>query len=223
MAFRIRLHLDQRLYLRDPEETELGRRIVDAAIRQIDAQGFERFTFRKLAGAIGSSEASIYRYFENKHRLLLYLVSWYWSWLDYRIDAGAGASPRERLREVVHVLIESATYDPTWSHIDEAALHRIVVIEGTKAYQTRWADDDNAGGLFAAYKALCAKVAGILSEVDPSYPFPLALASTLIEASHQQIFFGQHLPSATELRPADGDNTEVGRFLSDLLDRVLRG
>ena len=55
MTFRIHLHLDPSLYLWDPEETDLGRRIVDAAIREIDESGFERFTFRKLAESISST------------------------------------------------------------------------------------------------------------------------------------------------------------------------
>ena len=222
MTFRIQLHLDPKLYLRDPEQTELGKRIVDASIRLMDEQGFERFTFRRLAETIESTEASVYRYFPNKHRLLLYLVSWYWSWVNYRLNIHVrDGSPTERVRKAVEVLMESATYDPTWSHIDEVALYRIVVIEGPKAYQTSWVDDDNAQGLFAAYKALSARLAEFLHEAAPEYPFPHALASTLIEASHQQIFFGQHLPAMTELRSEDGDYSQVGSFLHDLLERVL--
>ncbi|TPV94735.1 MAG: TetR/AcrR family transcriptional regulator [Myxococcales bacterium FL481] len=225
MAFRIQLHLDPALYVRDPEETELGRRIVDAAIQQLVATGFEKLTFRRLAESIGSTEASVYRYFENKHRLLLYLVSWYWSWVDYRLEYRVNAAelpPRERLHRVIDVLLTSTTYDPTWSHIDEAALHRIVVVESNKAYQTRWVDDDNAEGLFAAYKALAAKVADLILEADPDYAHPRALASTLIEASHQQIFFAEHLPSLSDGKVTNGDFANVREFLTDLVDRALQ-
>ena len=223
MTFRIRLHLDPRLYVRDPEETELGRRIVDASIRGIDEYGFEKFTFRKLAESIGSTEASVYRYFRNKHRLLLYLVSWYWNWVAYRMafQAPSTDDPKERLSKIVEVLLESTVYDPTWSHIDEVALHRIIVVEGNKAYQTRWVDDDNAEGLFLAYKDLCTTVAEAILAVAPEYRFPHALASTLIESSHQQIFFAQHLKRLTEIRAPEGDFAEVGLFLGDLLHRVL--
>lgn len=224
LAFRIQLHLDPRLYTRDPEETDLGRRIVDAAIRQLDAAGFEKLTFRRLAESIGSTEASVYRYFENKHRLLLYLVSWYWSWVDYRLEYHVNAAvlpPGQRLHRVIDVLLESNTFDPTWSHIDEAALHRIVVVESNKAYQTRWVDDDNAEGLFAAYKALAAKVAAIIREAAPDYAHARALASTLIEAAHQQIFFAEHLPSLADGKVTDGDFGNVRSFLSGLVDRVL--
>ena len=37
----------------------------------------EEFTFRKLAQKINTTEASVYRYFENKHRLLIYILAWY--------------------------------------------------------------------------------------------------------------------------------------------------
>jgi len=43
----------------------------------IDEFAFEFFTFKKLAEEINSTEASIYRYFENKHLLLLFLMNWY--------------------------------------------------------------------------------------------------------------------------------------------------
>jgi AcrR family transcriptional regulator len=223
MSFRIQLHLDAQLYLRDPEQTELGQRIVDASIRLLDSNGFERFTFRKLAEAIGSTEASIYRYFSNKHRLLLYLVSWYWSWVEYRlqIQVRPHDEPRVQLTKAVEVLLESATYDPTWSHIDEVALHRVVVVESNKVYSTAWVDDDNAEGLFGAYKTLSERVAGFIEQVAPDYPFPHALASTVIEASHQQIFFAQHLPRLTEVKTVEGDFSQVGAFLHDLLGRVL--
>lgn len=224
LAFHIHLHLDPRLYVRDPEETDLGRRIVDAAIRLIDGSGFERFTFRALAKSIRSTEASIYRYFENKHRLLLYLTSWYWSWVDYRLEFRAGSgdpSPRERLHRIVDVLLQSGTYDPTWSHIDEVALHRIVVVESHKVYQTQWVDADDAEALFSAYQALVAKVGDVISAASPRYAFPIALASTLIEAAHQQIFFCQHLPSLTDVELVDGKLAPVRAFLADLLDRAL--
>ena len=52
----------------------------------IDQLGFEQFTFKKLARAIGSTEASVYRYFDNKHRLLTYLIAWYWKWMEYQIN-----------------------------------------------------------------------------------------------------------------------------------------
>ena len=42
----------------------------------------------------------MYWYFESKHRLLLYLISWYWSWMEYCLPLALAnvASPHDRLR-----------------------------------------------------------------------------------------------------------------------------
>ena len=86
MAIGIKISLHERLYLRDPHDTTLGKKIIKQSILLIDEIGFEAFNFKKLAHAMGSTEASVYRYFENKHFLLIYLVSWYWEWVSYLID-----------------------------------------------------------------------------------------------------------------------------------------
>jgi AcrR family transcriptional regulator len=77
--------MNEKLFVRNPEQTELGRKIIEFSIRLIHENGFEAFTFKKLAEVIGSTEAGIYRYFENKHRILIYLTAWYWSWLEFRV------------------------------------------------------------------------------------------------------------------------------------------
>ena len=80
------IKLNEHLYLSDPQHTKLGQNIISKSVVLIDQLGFEQFTFKKLAKEIDSTEASVYRYFENKHRLLHYLISWYWSWLEYKVD-----------------------------------------------------------------------------------------------------------------------------------------
>ena len=80
MAIGIKISLNDRLYIRDPQGTTLGQKIIKHSILLIDKIGFEAFNFKKLANYMSSTEASVYRYFENKHLLLIYLVSWYWEW-----------------------------------------------------------------------------------------------------------------------------------------------
>jgi AcrR family transcriptional regulator len=82
----ISFKLNSKLYLRDPQNSDLGARIIEESILMINEMGFEQFTFKKLGEQIDSTEASIYRYFENKHKLLIYLIDWYWTWMEYRID-----------------------------------------------------------------------------------------------------------------------------------------
>ena len=86
MELHFRIKMNEKLYLRDPDLSVLGKKIVKHGLELIIKLGFENFTFKKLALDIDTTEASIYRYFENKHRLLTYLVSWYWSYTEQKMN-----------------------------------------------------------------------------------------------------------------------------------------
>lgn len=197
--------LNEELYLRDPQETDLGRRIIEQGILLIDKLGFEDFTFRKLAEAIGSTEASIYRYFENKHRLLLYLTAWYWNWTEFRMDllTHPSQTPAEKLRWYLRVLTEKKENDPAFGFVNEEALYRIILNEQDKTYLTKWVDNDNIKGLFGGYKSICKKISSLIIELNPSFAHPSTLASIIMAASIQQPFYSEHLPSLTNLTKAD--------------------
>ena len=81
----VQIQIDERFFTKDPCGSGLGKKIIEHSIELIDTLGFEAFTFAKLAEKIGCTEASIYRYFENKHKLLVYHLTWYWRWLEYRL------------------------------------------------------------------------------------------------------------------------------------------
>lgn len=66
------------VYVKDSQSSDLGRRILEHSIIIIRKYGIDKLTFRKLAATIDSNGSYIYRYFENKHALMLYLISWYW-------------------------------------------------------------------------------------------------------------------------------------------------
>jgi AcrR family transcriptional regulator len=193
--------LNERLYVRDPQSTELGQKIVSKGIEMIDGLGFEQFTFKKLATQVNSTEPSIYRYFENKHRLLHYLTAWYWSWMDYRLDLATASlqSSEEKLRAAIRVITEEKKTDPSFQHVNEEALHRIVVNELEKTYLTKWVDDDNQAGLFGGFKMLTKKISGFIRDVAPDYPYPNSLVSTMLLAANEQLFFVQHLPALSNL------------------------
>ena len=61
----LRINIPSSVYIKDPESSDLGKRIIEHSICLIDEIGIEAFTFKKLGDAIGSNESSIYRYFEN--------------------------------------------------------------------------------------------------------------------------------------------------------------
>lgn len=218
----LRIDLNENLYLRDPQDTDLGRRLVAESVKLIDELGFEQFTFKKLARRIESTEASLYRYFENKHRLLVYLVSWYWAGLRFRIRFHTHnvPDPRERLRLILGILTRAHHDDPATTPLDEAALYRVVVNEASKAYLTRGVDQDNQAGLFREYKRLAADMAAVVSEIRPDYAFPHALVSTLLETARKQLFYAQHLPSLTDAPGAA--EAAIREFLQGLAFGALR-
>jgi AcrR family transcriptional regulator len=194
--------LNEKLFLRDPQGTELGQNIIRESIFLIDAIGFEQFNFKKLAEKIESTEASVYRYFENKHRLLVYLIDWYWTWLDYRIDFATQnlANAEEKIKACLRVLIEEKKYDPSFAYVDEPSLQRIVMAEFDKTYLTKQVDADNREGLFLPYKAVCKRIASAIAEANPAYSHPHTLISTVMLSVNHQLYYARHLPSLTDIQ-----------------------
>lgn len=218
----VQMPVEDKFYLRDPVSTTLGASIVEHGILMLDELGYEQFTFRKLAERLGRTEPSIYRYFQSKHRLLLYLTAWYWSWVEYRLLLVTVnvVPPVERLRRALREVTRPIRDDESTPHIDEAALYRVVVAESSKVYLHREVDAENREGLFRSYKRLCRTVADIVTEVNPAYPFPVALISTVMESSHTQRYFAEHLPSLTEVNRSDPDGT-LTEYLTDLVFKAI--
>ena len=139
----IKIQINENIYQKDPETSELGKKIVENGIVLINEIGFESFTFKKLGVKINSNESSIYRYFENKHMLLLYLTSWYWSWLEYQLVFSISniRDPKEKLKKAVEVLTNPVELDYSYGHINEILLHKIVINEFSKSYLTKEVDE----------------------------------------------------------------------------------
>jgi len=218
------IKLNEHLYLSDPQHTKLGQNIISKSVVLIDQLGFEHFTFKKLAKEIDSTEASVYRYFENKHRLLHYLISWYWSWLEYKVDLAIVnlQSPEDKLKACLRTISEEKKYDPSFEFVDEEALYRIVVDELDKTYLTKWVDTDNKDGLFGSFKSLCKKIAKIIEEINPSYEFPNALVSTALLSSKQQYFFSSHLPSLSNIKEDKFKHAKLYTFLETLVFNTIK-
>ena len=216
----ISILVNDKIYLKDPRSSDLGKRIITGCIDLIDELGFDEFTFRKLGQHIQSPEASIYRYFESKHKVLLYLTSWYWAWMEYKMAFYMANidSPEERLIRAIRVLTSVPERDNSIAHIDEQKLHRIVVSESSKAFLTRNVDAENKEGVFLGYKQLVAKVAYVVSEIDPSYKYPHMLISTVIEGGHLQRYFSEHLPGLTDVHR---DEDSITQFYTDLVFKCV--
>lgn len=207
---KIAIKINPDVFKKDPLSSDLGEKILRQGIVLIEELGFEDFTFKKLAEHISSTEASIYRYFDNKHNLLAYLIMWYWGWMDYRIMISTLNidDPRIRLRRAIKCLTEVIQEDLTVQQIDEAKLHQIVIGESSKIYLCKSVDTNNQLGFFFAYKSIVQQVANIILEINPNYKYPHMLVSTIIEGAHHQRFFADHLPRLTDVVEGEDAVTE---------------
>ena len=218
MSLEIKIKMNESLFLKNPENSDLGKNIIQHAIQLIHINGFEAFTFKKLAFSIGTTEAGIYRYFENKHKLLVYLTSWYWGWLEFKIDYHTNniSNPVVKLKKVISLLAKTVEDDKNTSHIDEGILHQIVISEGSKSYLTKHVGKDNKQKFFKPYKDLCNILGNIILECNRKYKYPKSLASTIIEMAHLQNFFMNNLPSLTDFSKQK-DESEIVSFLTEMV------
>jgi AcrR family transcriptional regulator len=216
----VQITIDPALYTRNPETTELGRNIVSKSIEMIDELGFEKFTFKKLGVAINSNESSIYRYFDSKHTLLVYLTSWYWSWVEYKLVFSTTnvSNPEVKLESALALITKDATQDSAISYVNEMLLHRIIISESSKAYHTKDVDKENAKGYYKTYKRVVQRISDIVLEINPAYAFPHMLISTVIEGAHHQRYFSKHLPALTNVE--EGLNT-IEKFYTDMVFKAI--
>lgn len=199
-------------FVKDPFTTNLGQRIVVDGTRLLKDIGFEVFTFKKLAQHIDSTEASIYRYFTNKHMFLVFLSNLYWTWLKEHIHQLAfnGQTHSERLEKAIR-LIASGVPKNENDHFPLNDLIEVITSEGPKVYLTKWVDQENTEGVFHAYKSLCDVIAQLILNVNPEYRHAHSLASIVVESAHNQLFFSRHLPRLTDID--SNDVNQLHQFL----------
>lgn len=216
----IKINVNNQLFNKDPESSDLGKKIIEHSIILIHEIGFDAFTFKKLGEHIGSNESSIYRYFDNKHKLLLYLTSWYWAWIEYQLvlNTNSISNPFEKLKRGLEVVAQENVMDFGFEHINEILLHQIIISESSKSYLTKEVDAENKEGYFLIYKRLVKRIGEMISQVDPNYAFPQSLASTAVESVLHQQFLKQHFLSITNC------NAQVSPliFVTDLVLNNLK-
>ncbi len=222
MDYLVRFNVNDKIYLRNPESSEIGKQIVKNAIELIYALGFEHFTFRKLAAEIGCTEATIYRYFENKHKLLLYILNWYWCYMEFLVDYRLQnvQEKKEKLKTVIELLTKELPESSGQFDYNKKFLNQIVISESSKAYLVKDVSAMNRDEVFKPYKDLCSKVASVILEYNPHYQYPHSLSSTIIESSHSQQFFSENLPKLTDIGNRKSKNYTTS-FIEELVFKVL--
>jgi AcrR family transcriptional regulator len=216
----LKIQVNEKIYVKDPETSSLGKKIVEQSILLIDEIGFDNFTFKKLGEKIGSSESSIYRYFESKHKLLVYLSSWYWSWMEYKLVFATTniTDPKEKLIKAITIVTEKVVDDTNTAYVNEAILNKIIIAEFTKTLHTKEVDQENKEGFFLIYKRVINRVVSIVGEVNPEYPFAKSLVSSIVEGNLHQNFLMEHLKTITDCN----ESVSTTRFYLNLTENLLR-
>lgn len=214
------ISVNDKLYVKNPETSDLGKKIIQQSILLIDEIGFENFTFKKLGEKINSNESSIYRYFESKHKLMLYLSSCYWGWIEYRLAFATTNinNPFERLKKGISIVTEKIEDDSSTKHINESILNKIIIQEFTKTLLTKEVDEENKKDFFLVYKRVINRIVELIEDVNPNYNFAKSLASSIVEGALHQHFLKDHLKTITNcdetISPTD--------FYIDLIEKTLK-
>ena len=216
----LKIQINEKIFVKNPETSDLGRKILEQSILLIDEIGFDNFTFKKLGEKIGSNESSIYRYFENKHKLLVYLSSWYWSWMEYKLVFATAniLDPKEKLKIAITIVTEKVTDDEYTTHINESVLNKIIIAEFTKTLHTKEVDLENKEGFFLIYKRVIARIVAIVNEVNPNYPYSKSLISSVVEGSLHQYFLKEHLKTITDCN----EIVSPTEFYMNLVENTLK-
>ncbi len=215
----MKMEVHDNLYLKEPFSSELGTSIVQEGAMLIRDLGMEQFTFKKLAILIGVTEAAVYRYFDNKHMLLLYLTAWYWAWMEvnYVYATANLESSQARLSIAMKLMVNGPIFNKN-THINPADLRSIVVNESLKGYLTKTVDVEHESGIFAQVYRFGERISELIFEINPNYPFPKTLAYTVMESSLLHAFNAKHLPDMTE-KSLDSENRMV--FFEDLIVKAI--
>jgi AcrR family transcriptional regulator len=218
----IQIKVNDKIYIKDPESSELGKNIIKSSIEMIHDMGLEAFTFKKLAVELGTTESTIYRYFENKHKLLIYLISWYWGWLEYRMVLSSIniADPVERLRNTISTICDPLKNNIEHEYYNLRPLYEIIIEESLKAFLTKDVDLENENGLFANYKQINDRLINNIKEINANFRYANTMASIIIESANQQRFLALHFPSLTDI---NDNEISLDAFLSNMvLNTILK-
>lgn len=216
----ISIAINEKLFVKNPETSTLGKKIIENSILLIDEIGFENFTFKKLGERIGSNESSIYRYFESKHKLLLYLSLWYWGWIEYKLVFATNniLVPLDRLKKAITIVTEKIEDDFATTHINESILNKIIIAEFTKTLLTKEVDEENKEGFFLVYKRVINRLIEMIKDINEDYPFAKSLASSIVEGALHQHFLKDHLKTITNCN----ETVSPTDFYLDLVERIAK-
>lgn len=201
----ILIQVNKEFFVKDPSSTDLGKSILNNGLSLLSELGLEDFTFKKLAQKIGTTESTIYRYFENKNQLLFYLFTYYWSWMEYQLNlAITNIEDSElKLSKAIKLITKTIENDVKNTYLDLKKLQEVIILESSKTFLSKKVDSENKMGYFRQYKQFVDHLSKLVLEINSAYPYSHALMSTIIESSFHQRFFAEHLPKLTDKVSSD--------------------
>lgn len=224
MGTRLSITVNPNTYLRNPEETELGRKIIKHGIELMSETGYQCFNFKNLAQEMKSTEASVYRYFENKYMLLMYLTSWYWEYLDLQIMLNTRNidDPVRKLMITVNTIVNGTETDFIQDYVNVTQLHKIVVEQSTKVTHSKKVEACEKAGMFSNYKNLNSNISEIILECDPEFKYPTALATNIIKLAMDHKYYAEHICSLTEITQCQHTKQQqIEQMIFYFLERLL--
>ena len=223
MDFKLTFNINDSIYLKNPENSELGKKIIKKSIELISDIGLEAFTFKKLAQEVGTTEASVYRYFENKNKLLLFIINYYWFFMDFYIDYQIQNinDSTQKLKKIINLLTHELPESSGVLDYNKRLLHEIVISESSKVYLVKNVQEINKNQVFKPYKDLCSKIANVINEYNSGYKYAKSLSSTMIETAHNQEYFSFFLPNLTDYA-AESKKDFVYEVIEDFVFKVLK-
>lgn len=123
---------NRRKWIKREPTTDLGRRIVRAAVVEFATKGIAGARVAEITRRAGTTDPSFYRYFAGMREAALYIMSeFYWSSLNTRLRhyRQITQDPVRLFETVVEALIQSTEDDPARPWLAESQLFQIVVVQ----------------------------------------------------------------------------------------------
>jgi AcrR family transcriptional regulator len=124
--------LQREQWIKRQPVTDLGRRIVSAAVEEFAAKGVLGARVAEITRRAGTTDPAFYRYFTGlKEAALFVLGEYYWAPLNVRLShyRQITQAPLQLFDAIVDALVQSTADDPSRPWLAESQVFRIVVTE----------------------------------------------------------------------------------------------
>ena len=177
------------IFIKDPLSSALGKEILKESLALIEARGIEAFNFKMLSTHVACTEAAIYRYFENKNKLLLYFINWYWGWLEHNLVYSTAnlESPAGKIKMAINLLVEGPIYMEN-IYLNINSLNKVVLEGSNKSFMTKDLNSGVKRRMLHQFYDFSERLKDLIILYKPDYPYPKVLVSTLIWSSNLNAF-----------------------------------